>query len=403
MAAAGSQVTVLTTNARRASDFWQPPVSTAPQSPKREIIDGVAVERLALTYPWPPPYLFGLLRRAGLWLYLSPLPPKVTRPVQQYLARWMPPLRGLSDGLAQHAPKADLIHYQDSSWDGLLLAVATEASRYGKPLVVGPLMHLGNAWVRAHFQMAHQVSVYRAAAAVLALSPREAKALQALGVPGKSIHVIRMGVNPTLPTPPDSVDVAELRRELALDGPVVAFVGANTYDKGAHSLAEAVIRLNLEGLPVDLVYTGPEDEGLALFLQQQSAEGRAVVRDRVHVLGIVGEVTKHRVLAACNLLALPSQVDTFGLVFLEAWLHSKPVIGADAGGIPDLVQHEKTGLLVPFGDVGALAAAVRRLLVKPGLAARLGSAGRGQVLEHHTWDLTYRNLLRVYGKVLTKQ
>jgi hypothetical protein len=94
----------------------------------------------------------------------------------------MPPLRGLSDALGQWGPEVDLIHADDSSWDGLLLAAATAARRYRKPLVVRPLMHLGNAWVQSHHAMAHQVSVYRDAAAVLALSQREAATFEALGV-----------------------------------------------------------------------------------------------------------------------------------------------------------------------------------------------------------------------------
>ncbi|KPL18924.1 MAG: hypothetical protein AMJ93_13435 [Anaerolineae bacterium SM23_84] len=66
-----------------------------------------------------------------------------------------------------------------------------------------------------------------------------------------------------------------------------------------------------------------------------------------------------------------------------------------------MVQHEKTGLLVPFGDVSALAAAIRRLLAKPGLAAQLGTTGH-QVLRHYTWDQTYQTLVEVYNAALAE-
>ena len=118
------------------------------------------------------------------------------------------------------------------------------------------------------------------------------------------------------------------------------------------------------------------------------------------MLGLVDEPTKHRLLASSTLLALPSQVDTFGIVFLEAWLHAKPVIGAEAGGIPDLVHDGENGLLVPFGDVAALAAAVRSLVEGPDLAARLGGEGRRQVLERYTWEQTYRTLTQVYTELV---
>jgi glycosyltransferase involved in cell wall biosynthesis len=100
------------------------------------------------------------------------------------------------------------------------------------------------------------------------------------------------------------------------------------------------------------------------------------------------------------MLALPSQVDTFGVVILEAWLHGKPVIGAHASGIPDLVHNEETGLLVPFDDIGNLSAAIRRLILEPGLAVQLGMAGRRRVLQDYTWDETYHALSALYDSVV---
>lgn len=402
LAANGHQVTVLTTSARCASDFWQPPPSQERLAPACEVLDGVVVERLPLVHPWPAPHLFGLLRRTGLWLHLSRLPAGLVCPVQNVLARWMPPLRGLPDALERWVHEVDLVHSDDSSWDGLLVASARVAQRHGRTLVVRPLMHLGSAWVRAHYQMAHQLSIYRQAAAILALSALEADAFVRLGVSPQRVHVLGMGVEPQLSVSLADADIAGFRREHRLSDPIVAFLGANTRDKGAFTLAQAVLRLNLEGLPVDLVCAGPQSELLRGFLQRQPPHVRAVAEERVHVLGIVDEATKHRLLAACDLLALPSQVDTFGIVFLEAWAHGKPVIGAQAGGIPALVQHEKTGLLVPFGDVAALAAAIRRLSGQPELAARLGAAGRQQVSQHYTWDQTYQDMLKIYDSVLSE-
>ncbi len=403
LVAAGHRVTLVTTNARCVYDFWQPVSPQKPRLPARETLDGVTVERLPIVYPWPAPYAFGILRRLGLRLHLSGMPGGLTRPLQNALARWMPPLRGLSEALERCTPQADLIHSEDSSWDGLLLAAARAARLYQKPLVVRPLMHLGSGWVRAHYQMAHQVALYRGAAAILALSSLEADAYAQLGVSPQRIHTIGMGVELDRAAAVTPADKAGFRREHALSGPVVAFLGANTYDKGAFALLMAVVRLNLAGLAVDLACAGPQSEALAAFIQQQPSAVRTVAENRTHILGVVDELTKQRLLAACDVLALPSQVDSFGIVFLEAWAQGKPVIGARAGGIPDLIQHEETGLLVPFGDVDALAAAVRRLLEEPGLAARLGAAGSQQVRERYTWDRTYADLLQVYETVLSGQ
>ncbi|OGO05935.1 MAG: hypothetical protein A2Y73_04795 [Chloroflexi bacterium RBG_13_56_8] len=396
----GHRVTILTTNARRMQDFWRPPGKDECPLPREETLEGVQVKRLPLAYPPPAPYLFGILRRASHGLHGSGLSPRLQRPLLRRLSGWMPPLKGGGAAFRRLVSQADLVHAVDSSWDGLFTSAANAAHRYGKPFVAQPLMHLGDARVRAHFQMVHQVDTYRHADALLALSAKEAEALARLAIPQERIYILPMGIDPPPLGAEHAPSDARFRQEHTLQGYVVAFLGANTYDKGAFTLARAVARLNQEGEEVTLVCAGPAREELIAYLQGMPAQERDALRDRVRLLGLVDEGTKHRMLAACDLLALPSQVDAFGIVLLEAWLHAKPVIGADAGGIPELVTPGETGLLVPFGDVQALASAIRKLVTDHGLAARLGAAGRQRTLKHYTWERTYRQLLGVYESVL---
>lgn len=397
LAADGRPVTVLTTNARRASDFWLRP-GDAPL-PAHEILDGVAVERLALRYPWPAPYAFGIMRRTGHSVARSPLPAVLQRPLLTALARWMPPLVGLRQALSDLIAKAELVCAIESSWDGLFVEAATTAMRLRKPFVAMPLMHLGDASVQAHFQMAHQVDAYRGAKAVLALSAREAGTYERLGVAASRIHRIPMGVDVPSDGLLDPAQGAAFRQARGITRPLVAFLGANTYDKGAFTLALAAAALNEAGDAVDVAFAGPGSDDLRAFLAHQPDAVRAALDGHVHVLGLVDEPAKHALLSACDLLALPSQVDTFGIVLLEAWLHGRPVIGADAGGIPELVRADETGLLVPFGDTDSLARAIRRLVTDRELAERLGAAGRVRTLQEYTWEHTYHALLRVYQAV----
>jgi len=402
LVADGHRVTVLTTAAREVADFWLPHATSAAPLRPRELLDGVSVERLAIRHPWPAPYAFGLARRAGLWLQRSGLPTAIQRPLLRRLACWMPPVPGLEAALDRLVPWAHLIQALDSSWDGLFVATASAAQRYGKPLVAIPLMHLSDARVRAHFQMAHQADVYRGAEAVVALSRRETDALAGMGVAPARIHILAMGVDPSSAMDTGDQAVVEFRHRHDVRGRVVAFLGANTHDKGAFTLALAVAQLNAAGLGVDLVCAGPERDRLAAFLRHQPAQVRSALQGRLHLLGIVSEDDKHLLLATCDLLALPSRVDAFGIVILEAWLHGKPVIGADAGGLADLVTPEETGLLVPFGDVSALASAIRRLMTEPELAKRLGTSGQQRTAHCYTWDRTYRRLLAVYSSALAE-
>ena len=70
---------------------------------------------------------------------------------------------------------------------------------------------------------------------------------------------------------------------------------------------------------------------------------------------------------------MPSHVEPLGNATLEAMAHSLPVVGTDVGGIPEMVVHDETGLLVPPSDPGTLSAALARLILDPGSAAGWGS------------------------------
>ena len=99
---------------------------------------------------------------------------------------------------------------------------------------------------------------------------------------------------------------------------------------------------------------------------------------------------------------MPSRTDTFGIVYLEAWLYDKPVIGAAAGGVPEVIADGVTGYLVPFGAVAALADRIARLLADPALRARLGAAGHAAVLREHTWDAKIARITAIYERLVGK-
>ena len=93
-------------------------------------------------------------------------------------------------------------------------------------------------------------------------------------------------------------------------------------------------------------------------------------------------------------------MDSFGLVFLEAWAHGKPVIGARAGGIPGVVDDGENGILVNFGDVHAMTEAVRLLLFDQLLRQQMGENGRLKVRSKYNWEQITGQVLGVYETVL---
>ena len=103
------------------------------------------------------------------------------------------------------------------------------------------------------------------------------------------------------------------------------------------------------------------------------------IADRVRFTGYREDVAA--AMNALDVFVLPSHEEPFGIVVLEAMAAGRPIAATRAGGVPDIVRDEQEALLVPPRDVGALAAAIGRLLADGELAARLGRAAEARVAE----------------------
>jgi glycosyltransferase involved in cell wall biosynthesis len=102
----------------------------------------------------------------------------------------------------------------------------------------------------------------------------------------------------------------------------------------------------------------------------------AAIRARVVFHGEVEDETLRGLYAACDIFVAPSRFESFGLIFVEAMMYAKPVIGCRAGGMPEIIIDGETGLLAEAGDAASLIACMNALLADPALRARLGAAGR---------------------------
>jgi glycogen(starch) synthase len=103
---------------------------------------------------------------------------------------------------------------------------------------------------------------------------------------------------------------------------------------------------------------------------------------------------------AATLLVVPSRwKEAFGLVALQAAQQARPVVGSRVGGLPEVVLHEETGLLVEREDPEALARAVLRLLADPTLAIRLGEGGRSRAAQHFSWTAHLDSFSKLYARL----
>ncbi|HSJ10221.1 MAG TPA: glycosyltransferase family 4 protein, partial [Longimicrobiales bacterium] len=110
----------------------------------------------------------------------------------------------------------------------------------------------------------------------------------------------------------------------------------------------------------------------------------------------------------CDAFVLPAveddkgDVEALGVVLIEALLHGRPVISSASGGIPEIVLHERTGLLTAPGSSSELAAAIRRYADDPALAQRLAEQGRLHVMERFSWDAIVDSLVAVYERAAAR-
>ncbi|AUX22745.1 glycosyltransferase [Sorangium cellulosum] len=212
----------------------------------------------------------------------------------------------------------------------------------------------------------------RSAACAVGVSRPMVEALTALGAPRERAVLVRNGVDRALFRPGDR---RAARRELGLPerGRIITFVGHVARPKGIHELLDAFEALGAAagepGEPVHLVVVGDGPDRrmveLAAARREREAALRREERGRIFVSGQrpLSAVARH--VTATDLLALPSWAEGTPNVVLEALAAARPVVATRVGGIPDVVEPGRTGLLVPPRDVGALGRALREALARP--------------------------------------
>jgi len=227
-------------------------------------------------------------------------------------------------------------------------------------------------------------AVLARAALVLALSDAWRATLQQIS-PQARIEVLMNAV----PLPP-----ADGLPAPANPQPTLLFFGEIARHKGVFGLAQAFARVadELPGLRLIYAGTGSGVEETRRLIEQFGL-GR-----RVKFTGWLQAERKRATLAAATIFVLPSFVEGMPMALLEAMSFGLPVIATPVGGVPEIITHERDGLLVPPGDIAALAAAIARLTREPQLRARLGRAARETVARRFSLDSAVERLLGIYRR-----
>lgn len=382
LVAEGHRVTVLTSTAAEVEAIWDGCKKNLPSG--EGIANGVRVVRFPLRHLSPSPYGYYGWRRLTVGLARLRGIPEGVLGRMAHLTPWSP---ALQRAMNHWEEPVDVVHGFTIPFESLLLGAEALARRCGAAFFITPFLHTGSEddpAVERSYAMPHQIGLMRRAAGVVALTSIEREFLIRRGVPASVVHAVPAGIPLEAACSDDGMAEAT----------AVLFLGAATYEKGAIHVAEAVRRLRAAGVDITLDVAGTVTGQFSAYFEKLPPEEQAGIR--VH--RNVSEAEKRRLLARCALLAMPSRVDSFGLVFLEAWAYGKPVIGTQAGGIPEVVDHGENGFLVRFGDVDALAGALRALLTDRELARRMGAAGRDKLRSRYDWEIVYPQLLGLYQR-----
>ncbi|MBN2169058.1 MAG: glycosyltransferase family 4 protein [Actinobacteria bacterium] len=377
----GNRVDVFTTDAIDIQHYWLPDKEKI-EIPREEH-NGVDIHRFKVhRFPKHAQVLRVLGKIPGLmpksnFSFPSPMIPGMFREIQ-------------NNG------SFDIVHATALPYDAILYAGHVASRKYKIPFVISPFLHLGEQKsdeVRRYYTRPHQMELLRSADIITVQTDIERDFLIDSGFSEKRLLMLGMGINPEELSGGDG---ERFRAKYDIIGPIVCYIGPKTYDKGTFHLVEAMESLWHSGDPSNLVMAGKNIEDFRRYHEKLPEK----IKSKCIMMDYIPEQDKLDLLDACELLVLPSRSDSFGIVFLEAWYYGKPVIGARAGGIPGLVRDEVDGLLVPFGGVKELSAAISALLTDKTLAGSLGEAGRKRVLEHYKWDDKYDIIKALYMELI---
>lgn len=208
-----------------------------------------------------------------------------------------------------------------------------------------------------------------------------------LGVPGRRLRVVPNAIR---------VPAAEPRRldhrSTLLHGrpDYLVLTPARLHPQKGHTFLIAAAA-EVPGATFVFAGGGPLRQSLEAQAREQG------VADRCVFLGERDDV--RQLLAAADLVVLPSLFEGLPVSVLEAMAAERPVIATAIGGTDEAITTEVTGLLVPPRDPAALAAAIRRLQGDPALAQRLATAARERVERSFSVDVTAREIMRIYDEI----
>jgi glycosyltransferase involved in cell wall biosynthesis len=183
--------------------------------------------------------------------------------------------------------------------------------------------------------------------------------------------------------------------------PLVMIVGHLSAVKGYPVFLRAAAALRAQHPDCHFAALGGETVADGYLAHLQAEADALGIGDRMHFLGFRDDVPE--VMAAADVIVLPSWSEGLPLAVLEAMACGKPVVATPVGGVGRAVVEGVTGVLVPPGEPATLAGAISRLLVDPVAASRMGAEGRRRAESRYSLERFTRSVEQLYESLLSKR
>jgi glycosyltransferase involved in cell wall biosynthesis len=245
------------------------------------------------------------------------------------------------------------------------------------PRVAIPVLHIARGWSNNPIYS----RMLRDCDATIVCTDAEREFVHARG--GREIAVAGAGVDPSRF---DCRDGSRIRARYGIgDRPVIGFVGRQDTPKGVPTLIDAM-QIVWQHFPKAMLLMAGQRAHRVAEVATRLDELSPTDRARVVLIDDFADADGPSIMDACDVLALPSVEEAFGMVMIEAWMCGKPVIGADIASTRCIIDPGIDGLTTTAFDSADLAEKILELLADPAKRAAFGARGRAKVLSRYTWD-----------------
>ncbi len=345
-------VTVYTTNIDNIEGFWN---KDSPKIQEHNSLDYL-VKRYEILTPSEIPLDKNLERLPLITNHPGPFIPKL----------WL--------DLVLKKIDFDLIFVTAFPYDHLFPAFIA-SKKWNIPIVIAPLIHQGFPEL---FLNSTRLTILKNSDAIITMTKSEKELLEKFGINSNKLFIIPPGVNEHK----NKLDITAFKEKYSIPSKTknILFVGSKANVKGVIHLVEAMKLVWKKSPDSILILIGSNTKEFQDYLSGQPNK----IKKKLFNINLIDDKEKNEAFASCDVFVMPSKSESFGLVYLEAWSHSKPVIGCKIASSFDLIENNKDGLLVEFGNIDELSNAITNLLEDDSMRMIMGKNGKDKS-KKFTW------------------